>query len=169
MPSILWSNAIAPVAQLVRASDRNSEDSGLNPGWISMSFFLHCVDILSHWGNSLVRDSDSLNVCTCWSSQSWLAKTFAQLTETDLLNSLSSCTMLTATVYSSTTAAFSFDAFHCQGLHTCSLIFVRRISDSAVLCQGQLNYSLYAVLVSISLSIYRAIFLSHVSFCSLSW
>ena len=27
------------VAQLVRASDRNSEDPGSNPGWISMSFF----------------------------------------------------------------------------------------------------------------------------------
>ena len=39
MPSILCSNARAPVAQLVRASDRNSEDPGSNPGWISMSFF----------------------------------------------------------------------------------------------------------------------------------
>ena len=38
IPSILSSNARAPVAQLVRASDRNSEDPGLNPGWISMSF-----------------------------------------------------------------------------------------------------------------------------------
>ena len=32
-------NARAPVAQLVRASDRHSEDPGSNPGWISMSFF----------------------------------------------------------------------------------------------------------------------------------
>ena len=40
MPSILCSNARAPVAQLVRASDRNLEDPGSNPGWISMSFFL---------------------------------------------------------------------------------------------------------------------------------
>ena len=39
MPSILCSTARAPVAQLVRASDRNSEDPGSNPGWISMSFF----------------------------------------------------------------------------------------------------------------------------------
>ena len=39
MPSILCSNARAPVAQLVRASDRQSEDPGSNPGWISMSFF----------------------------------------------------------------------------------------------------------------------------------
>ena len=38
MPSILCSNARPPVAQLVRASDRNSEDPGLNPGWNSMSF-----------------------------------------------------------------------------------------------------------------------------------
>ena len=28
-----------PVSQLVRVSDWNSEDPGLNPGWISMSFF----------------------------------------------------------------------------------------------------------------------------------
>ena len=27
------------LAQLVRASDQSSEDPGLNPGWISMSFF----------------------------------------------------------------------------------------------------------------------------------
>ena len=27
------------MAQLVRASDRHSEDPGSNPGWISMSFF----------------------------------------------------------------------------------------------------------------------------------
>ena len=40
MPSILCSNARAPVAQLVRASDRSSEGPGSNPGWISMSFFL---------------------------------------------------------------------------------------------------------------------------------
>ena len=32
-------NARAPVAQLVRASDRSLEDPGSNPGWISMSFF----------------------------------------------------------------------------------------------------------------------------------
>ena len=32
-------SARAPVAQLVRASDQNSEDQGLNPAvWISMSF-----------------------------------------------------------------------------------------------------------------------------------
>ena len=37
--SMLCSNARAPVAQLVRASDWNSEDPGSNPGWISMSFF----------------------------------------------------------------------------------------------------------------------------------
>ena len=40
MPSILCSNARAPVVQLVRASDRSSEGPGSNPGWISMSFFL---------------------------------------------------------------------------------------------------------------------------------
>ena len=33
-----FSHARAPVAQLVRASDWNSEDPGPNPGWISMSF-----------------------------------------------------------------------------------------------------------------------------------
>ena len=35
-----WCNARAPVAQLVRAFDQNSEDPGSNPVWISMSFFL---------------------------------------------------------------------------------------------------------------------------------
>ena len=40
IPSILCSNARPPVAQLVRTSDRHSEDPGSNPGWISMSFFL---------------------------------------------------------------------------------------------------------------------------------
>ena len=39
IPSILCSNPRAPVAQLVRTSDYNSEDPGSNPGWISMSFF----------------------------------------------------------------------------------------------------------------------------------
>ena len=34
-----FSHARAPVAQLVRASDWNSEDSGSNPGWISSYFF----------------------------------------------------------------------------------------------------------------------------------
>ena len=29
------------MAQLVRASDRNSEDPGSSPGWISMPFFCH--------------------------------------------------------------------------------------------------------------------------------
>ena len=38
MPSILCTNARSPVAHLVRASDRNLEDQGSNPGWISMSF-----------------------------------------------------------------------------------------------------------------------------------
>ena len=33
----------APVAQLVRASDRSSEDPGSNPGWISMSSFITCI------------------------------------------------------------------------------------------------------------------------------
>ena len=37
------SNAKAPVAQLVRASDRHSEDPGSNPGWISWSFFTKCL------------------------------------------------------------------------------------------------------------------------------
>ena len=41
MPSILCSNARAPVAQLVRASDWNSVDLGSNPGWISMSLFFY--------------------------------------------------------------------------------------------------------------------------------
>ena len=36
MPSILCSNARAPVAQLVKASDHSLEDPGSNPGWISM-------------------------------------------------------------------------------------------------------------------------------------
>ena len=36
MPSILFSNARAPVTQLVRASDRSSEDPGSNSGWISI-------------------------------------------------------------------------------------------------------------------------------------
>ena len=36
--SILCSNARAPVAQLVRASDQNLEDPGSNPGWISCLF-----------------------------------------------------------------------------------------------------------------------------------
>ena len=43
----LWINAIYPLLQcqsssssLVRASDQNSEDPGLNPGWISMSSFV---------------------------------------------------------------------------------------------------------------------------------
>ena len=40
MPSILCSNARAPVAQLVRASDQHSEDPSPNPGWISTSAFL---------------------------------------------------------------------------------------------------------------------------------
>ena len=39
MGSILHSNARAPVAQLVRASDQSSEDPSLNRGWITMSFF----------------------------------------------------------------------------------------------------------------------------------
>ena len=39
MSSILYSNARAPVSQLVRASGRSSEDPGSNPGWISISFF----------------------------------------------------------------------------------------------------------------------------------
>ena len=39
MPSILYSNAQAPVSQLVRASGRSSEEPGSNPGWISISFF----------------------------------------------------------------------------------------------------------------------------------
>ena len=39
MPSILCFNARVPVAHLVRASDRSSEDPGSNPGWTSMSFF----------------------------------------------------------------------------------------------------------------------------------
>ena len=43
MSSILCYNASAPVVQLVRASDRKSEDSGSNPGWISMSFFADSV------------------------------------------------------------------------------------------------------------------------------
>ena len=34
-----FQNARAPVGQLVRAFDRNSEDPGSNPGWTSMSFF----------------------------------------------------------------------------------------------------------------------------------
>ena len=38
MPSILCCNARAPAAQLVRASDWNSQDPGSNPGWISMPF-----------------------------------------------------------------------------------------------------------------------------------
>ena len=35
--SILCSTAKAPVAQLLGASDQNSEDPGLNSGWISVS------------------------------------------------------------------------------------------------------------------------------------
>ena len=35
----VFSHVRAPVAQLVRASDRNSEDPGSNPGWISSYFF----------------------------------------------------------------------------------------------------------------------------------
>ena len=54
MPSILCSNTRAPVAQLVRASDRNSEDPGSNPGWISMSFF-------TNWSLLLVNIHDSLH------------------------------------------------------------------------------------------------------------
>ena len=46
MPSILCSNARAPVAQLVRASDWNSEDPGSNPGRISMSFFT--INVFHH-------------------------------------------------------------------------------------------------------------------------
>ena len=38
MDKCLCSNARAPVAQLVRASDQNSEDPGSNSGWNSMSF-----------------------------------------------------------------------------------------------------------------------------------
>ena len=38
--TILCSNARAPVVQLVRASDRNSEDPGWNPGWISMNMYV---------------------------------------------------------------------------------------------------------------------------------
>ena len=53
MLSILCSNARAPVAQLVRASDRNSEDPGLNPGWISMSFFTTIKPVV----DSLTQDS----------------------------------------------------------------------------------------------------------------
>ena len=40
MASILCCNARPPVAHwYIRESDRNSEDPGSNPGWISMSFF----------------------------------------------------------------------------------------------------------------------------------
>ena len=35
----VFSHVRAPVAQLVRASDQNSEDPGSNPGWISSYFF----------------------------------------------------------------------------------------------------------------------------------
>ena len=39
IPSILSSNARAPVAQLVRTSVWQSEDPGSNPSWITPSFF----------------------------------------------------------------------------------------------------------------------------------
>ena len=35
------------MAQFVRASDRHSEDPGLNPGWISMSFFTTMYNVLT--------------------------------------------------------------------------------------------------------------------------
>ena len=40
IPSILCSNARAPVAQLVRTSCEHSEDTGLSLGWIAMFFIL---------------------------------------------------------------------------------------------------------------------------------
>lgn len=54
-----------------------------------------CVDILIHRGDSLFRDSDSLNVHVLTEVVNWLAKTCAHLqwTEIDLLNSLPSCTI----------------------------------------------------------------------------
>ena len=39
-----WVSTV-PVAQLVRASDRHSEDPGSNLGWISMSFFHHEITL----------------------------------------------------------------------------------------------------------------------------
>ena len=58
IPTILCSNARAPVAQLVRASDRHSEDPGSNPGWISMPFFIvYIVTVLT----SLI-----LSIYTAW-------------------------------------------------------------------------------------------------------
>ena len=47
MPSIFCSNARAPVAQLVRTSDQNSEDPGSNPGWINV--FSRIVGSLRFW------------------------------------------------------------------------------------------------------------------------
>ena len=43
MSSILCSNARTLVAQLLTASEQNSEDPGLNPGWIAMSFFIATI------------------------------------------------------------------------------------------------------------------------------
>ena len=39
------STARAPVAQLVRASDQNSEHPGSNPGWISTPFFHQAINV----------------------------------------------------------------------------------------------------------------------------
>ena len=70
IPSMLYSTARVPVAQMVRTSDQHLEDAGSNPGWISFPFFF----LLLQCPLKIRSLSTVNNVPVCLVTVQWMPK-----------------------------------------------------------------------------------------------